>query len=118
MHELEKDLKEIEATLSQIALTYPKIARDAAQARFAYDIAYAEMIETIDHRALANGEKRPTRDAVANEATLAVKDVMLTARLAEAELDISQRLMKNLESRLSSTQSRAKLYLIEAGVTK
>lgn len=118
MHELEQDLKDIETTLSQIALTYPKIARDAAQARFAYEMAKATAMWEIDHRALAEGEKKPTLPVIDAEVTLMVKDEKEATRIAEAELDIAQKLMKNLESRLSATQSRTKLYLIEASITK
>lgn len=117
IHELDKDLREIETTLSQIALTYPDIARTAARTRYDYDMATAQAIWDIDHRALVDGEKKPTVPVMEAEASLKVAKEKEAARMAEVELDIAKTLMKNLESRLSSTQSRAKLTLIERGLT-
>lgn len=114
---LEEELRDIEITLTQISLTYPDIARAAARSRYTYDMAKAQAMWDIDHRALADGEKKATLPIQDAEATLMIAKEKEAARLAENELDIAQKLMKNLESRLSSTQSRVKLSLIERGVT-
>lgn len=116
LQELDKDLRDIETTLSNIAREYPQIARDAAQARYDYEMASAQATWDIDHRALAEGEKKPTIPAIEAEVTLKVADEKLKTRMTEAELDIARKLIANLESRLSSTQSRAKLSLIERGL--
>ena len=114
---LEQELIEIEVTLANISQTYPDIARTAARSRYAYDMAKAQAMWDIDHRALADGEKKATIPIQEAEASIMIAEQKEAARYAEAELDIAQKLMKNLESRLSSTQSRVKLSLIERGVT-
>lgn len=114
---LEEELRDIEITLTQISLTYPDIVRTAARSRYTYDMAKAQAMWDIDHRALADGEKKATIPMQEAEAAIKIATEKEAARYDEAELEIAQKLMKNLESRLSSTQSRVKLSLIERGVT-
>ena len=118
MHEIEQQLKDIESTLQRIESTYPDIARTAAQARYVYDLAYATAIDEIEHRALAEGQKKPTVAAMESEAVLMVQSEMHTARMAEAELNIAKVLINSLDSRLSATQTRAGFAKIEMGLVR
>ena len=118
LHKINEDLLALEQLFCNVEATYPQIARTANQARYDYDIAYADAVDTIEHRALEVGQKKPTVAAVESEAVLMVKVEMEKARTAETELKIAGVLIKSLESRLSSTQSRTKLELIELGLVK
>ncbi len=116
--EIEKDLREIEQLLYNVQSTYGDIARNAAQARFAYEMAKARAVYDIDHRVIAAGEKKPTLPVQDAEATLMIEKEKEAARLAEVELDIAQKTIANIQSRLSSTQTRSKLVQIEADLAR
>ena len=115
--EIDKELRDLELNFANVQREYPAIARNAALDRFAYDMSYAQAVYDIAHRAVADGKKPPTVAVQDAEATLMVAKQMEAARIAEAELDIAQKTIKSLESRLSSTQSRVKLSILEKQIT-
>ena len=110
---IDQELKELEKLLAKFDIEYPPIARDAARARFAYDIAYETAVDEIAHRTIPEGEKLPTVPVQTAMATKMVAKEMETARYAEAELDIMKKLVDNLQARLSSVQTRAKIVTME-----
>lgn len=116
--QLEKELREIEQHLYNVQSTYPQIARTAAQARFDYEMAKAQAVFDLDGRAIAEGAKKPTLPVMDAEATLMIRKEKEAARIAEAELDIARKAIDNLESRLSSIQTRAKLTHIEMALAR
>lgn len=116
--EIEKELVKCEQALYQMQVSYPEIARNAANARYAYDVAWAEAIDTITHRAIADGQKQPTVAVLEAEATKIVAEKMEAARIAEAELDIAKRHLSTSEAILSSVQTRSKLVQMEMSLAR
>ncbi len=117
-HEIEVELQKCESTLWVMQEQYPKLIRDAANARYVYDQKWAESIDTITHRALAEGQKAPTVAQADAEATMMVKSEMKATRDAEAEVNIAKMHISTLEAILSSVQTRSKLLLAEMALTR
>ena len=112
-HELEKDLLKCEQALFEMQGKYPDIARNAANARYIYDMAWANAVDNIAHRTLADGQKPPTVPVQDAMATKMVATEMENARQAEAELDVASMHIKTLQTIQSSVQTRSKLYIAE-----
>lgn len=110
---IEKELVECEQALYQMQKQYPNLARVAAQNRIVYDVAWAEAIDDIAHRATAEGQKPPTVSVQDAMATKMVAKEMEAARMAEADLDAAKKHIDTLTSILSSLQTRSKLILAE-----
>jgi len=116
--EIEKELMKCEAALYTMQSKYPELAKTAANARFVYDVAWAEQVDKITHDCTTRGEKLPTVAVMDAMVTLAVKDQMEDARKAEAELDGAKKHIDSLQSVLSSVQTRAKLSLMEMELSR
>jgi len=112
-HELEKDLLKCEQALFEMQSRYPTIAKAAADARYVYDMAWANAIDDIAHRTLVEGQKAPTVPVQDAMATKMVAEEMENARKAEAELDVASMHIKTLQAIQSSVQTRSKLYIAE-----
>lgn len=116
--EIERELMKCEQALYNMQERYPEAARSAANARYVYDMAWADAIDTITHRAIADGQKQPTVVVMEAEATKMVAEQMEAARIAEAELDIARRHLSTTEAILSSVQSRTKLVQMEMSLAR
>ena len=112
-HEIEHDLLKCEQALFEMQGKYPEIAKNAANARYVYDMAWANAVDTIAHRTLAEGQKPPTVPVQDAMATKMVATEMEIARQAEADLDTADKHIKTLQAILSSVQTRSKMYLAE-----
>ena len=112
-NDIEKELVKCEAALFEMQKQYPDIAKNAANARYVYDMAWANAIDEIAHRTLAEGQKPPTVPVQDAMATKAVASEMKAAREAEAELDAAKKHIDTLQAILSSVQTRSKMYLAE-----
>ena len=75
-HELDAELKDIEAVLLNVQNTFPEIARTAAKRRFAYEIARAREIDAIENEPIPEGKKKPTVGAVEAKADLRIAKEM------------------------------------------
>lgn len=116
--QIERELLEIEQKLSNVEQTFPEIARNAAQRRFDLEIARAESMDAIYHRAIEKGDKKPA-DSVMEAATdLATKEALEASRMATAELDIAKVALSSLQSRLSSIQTRSKMSQMEMALAR
>lgn len=116
--EIEKELKEIEQSLYNVECNYGGIARDAVRKRFAYEIARATAIETIEHRELEAGQKKPTVAVMEAQADLMIRKELEESRYATAELDIAKTVLDSLQSRLSAIQTRAKMSQMEMALAR
>ena len=112
-NDIEKELVKCEAALFEMQKQYPDIAKNAANARYVYDMAWANAIDEIAHRTLAEGQRPPTVPVQDAMATKAVASEMQAAREAEAELDAAKKHIDTLQAILSSVQTRSKMYLAE-----
>ncbi len=90
-NDIEKELVKCEAALFEMQKQYPALAKRAAEARYLYDFAWANAIDEIAHRTLAEGQKPPTVPVQDAMATKVVASEMQAAREAEAELDIAKK---------------------------
>lgn len=118
LHEIDKDLIDIETKLSAVERQFPAIARDAAQARFALEIARAESKDQIVHTAIAKGDKKPTDMMIDALTDLATKDELEASRMATAELEVARVTLSSLQSRLSSIQTRSRMMNLEMGLAR
>lgn len=116
--ELETELRELESSLSSIEKEFPAIARDAARKRFAYEIAKAEAIDSLEHRPIPEGSKKPTVAAIEAAADLIIRNEMEATRNATAELEIAKTVLDSLKSRLTSIQTRSKMMGMEMGLAR
>ena len=113
LHELNQDLVKSEQALFEMQKQYPALAKRAAEARYLYDMAWANAIDEIAHRTLAEGQKPPTVPVQDAMATKVVASEMQAAREAEAELDAAKKHIDTLQAILSSVHTRSKMYLAE-----
>ncbi len=113
LSELNADLIKSEQALYAMQLKYPDIAKKAANARYTYDMAWANAIDKIAHAAVTEGQKPPTVGVQEAMATKKVEEEMKAAREAEAELDAAKKHIDTLQAILSSVQTRSKMYLAE-----
>lgn len=118
LHEIDSELKRCEQALYEMQVKYPQLASKAANARYIYDQAWANAIDEITHRAVADGKKPPTVAAAEAEATIKVADEMREARYAEADLDAGKKHLDTLQAILSSVQSRARMVQIEMSLAR
>ena len=112
-HEIERELKKCEAALYEMQSRYPDLAKTSANARYVYDMAWANAIDEIAHRTLAEGQKPPTVALMDAMATKMVASEMKLARVAEADLDGAKKHLDTLQAILSSVQTRAKIVLMQ-----
>ena len=112
-HEIEKDLLKCEQALYEMQTKYPELARTAANARYVYDMAWANAVDEIAHRTLVEGQKAPTVSVQEALATKIVAAEMKATRDAEADLDSAKKHIDTLQGILTSVQTRSKLYLAE-----
>ena len=117
-HELESELKEIETVLLNVQNTFPQIAREQAQKRFAYEIARARETEAIEYAPIPEGKKKPTVDAIKAMVDLRIQDEMEASRNATAELEIAKVVFDSVKTRLTSIQTRARLTKAEMEFTR
>lgn len=117
-HEIDRELVKCEAALYAMQERYPELARRAANARYVYDQAWANAIDEIAHRQLAEGQKAPTVPVQDAMATKIVAEEMEAARIAESELDAAKKHLDTLQAILSSIQTRAKLTHIEMALAR
>jgi hypothetical protein len=111
--EIERSLLAAEQTLNDWQTRYPPIVKAAAETRLVYDLAYADALVEIDHRVLAEGEKKPTVAIIEAMATQMVEKQMSAARVAEAEQNAAKEVIKINLAILSSFQTRAKMEMSE-----
>lgn len=117
-HELDSELKEIEDVLLNVQLTFPEIARTAAQKRFAYEIARARAITDIENTPLAEGQKKPTVAAMEAGADLRIASEMEATREASAELEIAKVVFDSVKTRLTSIQTRSRMTQAEMSLAR
>ena len=116
--EVNDELLKIEQTLSNIEREFPQIARDAAQKRFDLEIARAEEMDAIEHRAIADGAKKPTVAVMEAQVDIATREVLEQSRVASAELEIAKTVLSSVQSRLSSIQTRSKMLQSEMALAR
>jgi len=117
LHEIDADLKTAEATLRHWETKYPDVARGDAQAKIEFELAWADAIDKIT-KAVPEGGKQPTVAVMDAEATRICAAQLRAKREAEAESEIAKKLIGIAETTLTSIQTRAKLDLIEAGLSR
>ncbi len=116
--QIERELLELEQNFYNLERQFPAIARDAAQARFALEIARAESKDQIVHTAIAKGDKKPTEMMIDALTDLATKDELEASRMATVELEIARVTLSSLQSRLSSIQTRSRMMNLEMGLAR
>lgn len=115
-HEIEQELVKCEQSLYEMQKQYPALAKEAAQNRYMYDVAWANAVDEIAHRKLEDGQKAPTVAVMEAMATKMVAEEMEAARISEADLDAAKKHIETLSNILSSVQTRSKLYIMEASL--
>ena len=117
LQSLNTDLLALETSLDALKISYPQAAREAASAKIAYELKYAEAIDSLAHEATVKASTDPKfKQTVAQaeaSAMLRVKADYKTYRESEAEVNALKMQVDILQSILMSTQSRTKLMLIE-----
>jgi hypothetical protein len=111
--EITRELVKCEAALYSMQEKYPTLAKAAANARYIYDMAWANAIDDIAHRTLAEGQKAPTVALMDAMATKMVAEQMESARVTESDLDAAKKHLDTLQAILSSVQTRAKIVLAQ-----
>lgn len=107
--QITKELENYEKQLYDASVEYRSLARDAAEKRARYDVAYAQEF-------LKNSTNKDMKLTVPACEALTVQQVQaeLTAcRIAEALADGSKRHLSALQSNLTSLQTRASLLKTE-----
>lgn len=117
-HELDAELKEIEAVLLDVQNSFPQIARDAAKKRFAYEIARAKALDEIERTPLADGQKKPTVAAMEAAADIKIQTEMEATRNATAELEIAKVVFDSVKTRLTSIQTRSRMTQAEMSLAR
>lgn len=117
-HELDAELKEIESVLLNVQNTFPQIAREAAQKRYAYEIAKARAIDKIERTPLAEGQKKPNIPAMEAAADLEIAIEMEDTRNATAELEIAKVIFESVKTRLTSIQTRSRMTQAEMSLAR
>ncbi len=115
---IEKELSKCEAALYEMQVKYPALARAAAEARYVYDVAWANALDEIAHRTLPEGQKPPTVPVMDAMATKMVAEQMEAARTSESDLDSAKKHLDSLQAILSSVQTRAKLVQLEMSLAR
>ncbi len=100
-----KELENYEAGLFTASNEYRNLAREAAQKRAHYDVAYAQEILKLK----SDVELKATVAERESFAIVAIQSLMTEARIAEALADGSKRHLGALQAILSSVQTRSKL---------
>lgn len=103
--ELNQRLEEHSKMLLNDSREYAKIAREAVEARNAYDLARAKALITI---------KEGTVDIKKAQATLLCEPQMLDARIKEAHLEALKMRLRSVADSLSAVQSQCKLLKTES----
>lgn len=104
-----KELEGYEIDLFNASTEYRELAREAAEKRATYDVAFAqEMLKLKSDTDLK--ATVPEREAFA---VVAVSNFMTACRIAEALADGSKRHLTTLQAILSSVQTRSKLLQTE-----
>lgn len=116
LHEIDADLKAAEQTLNHWQQTYPGVIRREADAKVAYETAWADAIKMIVDN-VPEGGKLPTVAVIEAEATQKCVAQITEKRVAEAEAEIAKRLIGIAETTLTSIQTRAKLAQIEMSLS-
>lgn len=117
LHEIDSDLKTAEATLRHWETKFPQIARNEANAKYSFETAWADAIDEIV-TSVPKDAKQPTVAVMDAEATRKCSEQLKNKREAEAEMEIAKKLIGIAETTLTSIQTRAKLDLIEAGLSR
>jgi len=105
---IERELQNIEQELYAASIEYRDLAKDAAEKRAIYDVAYAQEFLKVS----TDGEKR-TVPATESLTVQIVQRQLTACRIAEALADGSKRHLMTLQSLLSSIQTRASLIKTE-----
>lgn len=108
LQEIERDLRAYEVELYNASVEYKSLARDAAEKRAAYDVAYAQEFLKI-----TTGELKMTVPATEALAVKNVESLLTSCRIAEAMADGAKRHLATLQSVLTSVQTRASLLKTE-----
>lgn len=116
LHEIDADLKAAETTLNHWYRTFPAVIRKEAEAKVAYEQAWADAIEAVA-AAVPAGEKAPTVPVMEARATKKCIAQITAKRNAESEAEIAKKLIGIAETTLTSIQTRAKLAQIESGLS-
>lgn len=116
LHALEQEFRRIEVDLYNASVEFKTFVMDAAHKRAAYDVAYAQAMLDVSHRADKDGIKMTVgeKDALV---IVAVKGLLTDCRIAEALRDGSKAHLQTLQSLLSGAQTRASLIKTEERVT-
>lgn len=117
LHEIDSDLKTAEATLRHWEVKYPDVARAEAKANVDFEVAWANAIDGI-MSAVPENAKAPTVAVLEAEATRKCAEELKKKRETAAEMEIAKKLIGIAETTLTSIQTRAKLDLIEAGLSR
>lgn len=115
LHEIDSDLLKCEKALQEMQSQYPKIARQAADARYIYDQAYADAVIAI---ASQEFDKKPTVPVLEAMAVKRVSEQQKAAREAESDLDAAKKHLATLETIVSSVQTRAGILRTESNLNR
>jgi hypothetical protein len=115
LYEIDADLKTAEQTLNHWYATFPSVIRKEADAKVAYEAAWADAIKMIVDN-VPEGGKMPTVAVIEAEATQKCIKEITEKRNAEAEAEIAKKLIGIAETTLTSIQTRAGLARMELGL--
>lgn len=116
-NQLERDLSKLEGLLYGLSEKYPDILRGAVSARIAYEVAFANAVDSISHEAVTVGQKAPTVAEKEAMATIRTEAEYRDYRECDSEVDILKKKIDIYGDILGSTQSRVKLELAERGAS-
>jgi hypothetical protein len=108
IHGILKELEDYEKELYAASTDYRELARDAAEKRARYDVAYA--VELLKLREQELKLTVPEREAMTVQT---VQNQLTACRIAEALADGAKRHLGALQSNLTSLQTRASLLRTE-----
>jgi hypothetical protein len=103
--QITKELERYEKDLFSASTEYRQLARDAAEKRATYDVAYAQEMLKLK----ADTDLKATVPERESFAVVAVANFMTACRIAEAMAEGSKRHLQALQAILSSVQTRSKL---------
>ena len=107
--EIDKELQGYEAGLYSASAEYKQLAKEAAEKRATYDVAFAQEMLNLKGKSDLKATV-PEREAMA---VVNVQKFMTDCRIAEAMAEGSKRHLATLQAILSSVQTRAQLMKVE-----
>jgi len=107
------ELEGYESELYKASVDYKNLARDAAEKRATYDVAYA--VEFLKNT--TNKDLKLTVPATEALTVQTVQNQLIACRIAEALAEGAKRHLNALQSNLTSVQTRASLLKTERSLT-